>query len=545
MKQILNRTELDQELDQAIDLIANVVKTTLGPGGRNIILERQGQATDGTPLAPRITKDGVSVARECYDSNPTINSIMQVVKETCKKTNADAGDGTTTAITLAQAIYHSAKNVIEKEGYNPQTIKTEIEVTMREVLEQLDSLAQPVTKEMISEVATLSANGDVEAGNAIAEAFDHVGVEGVVVIDEGIGLGLSINKVDGYQFDRGVVRDNLFNNESRTAFEITSDYETEAESGVAVVVYDGPVKSMNDIIPVLKLLAGANEEGQATNPMPPVLFIANEFSLDVINFMIIQRADQGFEFCAVKGPHTTNVRSGYYEDIAYYTGGTALGNGKRGLRDATLDDVGYVKRVVSNSRTTTLYDGAGDEDAVLERVSQLKVQKEGAPSPYDESVFADRIAAITSGVAKIGVGGATDIEIKERYDRIEDALNAARSAIEEGVIAGGGSTLLRIANELGRKDEPTVGDRIMVDSISAPFVQILNNIGIEDVADIEGDLLDNANSVYDSRNLEIIDCWEAGILDPVKVTKKALENAVSIAGLLITAGGAVVLKGAQ
>ena len=265
--------------------------------------------------------------------------------------------------------------------------------------------------------------------------------------------------------------------------------------------------------------------------------MANEFSQEVISWLLIQKNDGGMQFCAVKGPHATTVRSGYYDDIAIMSGGTRLGNGGATLENATLDDIGEVERVVIDKYTTTFYDGQGDEDEMLKRVEQLRAMKTKAESPYDEQILSDRIGALTQGIAKIGVGGATDMEIKEKYDRIEDALNSARAAIEEGVIPGGGVTLLKIAVEMEAK---SIGHKILKTALKSPFYQILANIEHEISQEEFEAVMKDKNAVYDARNKVVVDAMAAGIIDPVKVTRTGLENAVSIAALLSTAGGGIV-----
>jgi chaperonin GroEL len=272
--------------------------------------------------------------------------------------------------------------------------------------------------------------------------------------------------------------------------------------------------------------------------MGPVVIMANEFSSDALTWLLIQKTDAGMVVAPIIGPHVTHVRTGYYDDLAVYSGATRLGNGSRNLESITEDDIGLIGKVVSDKYKTTLYDGQGAEDEILARVDQLKANKETAESPYDAQVLNDRIASLTSGVAKIGVGGTTEFEIKEKYDRIEDALNAARAAIQEGVVAGGGATLLRIAN--GMDQSKSVGHRILKAALCAPFNQILENIEYTITEEDKKEILDNKNKIFDARNKKVKNAMTSGIIDPVKVTRTALENAVSIASLLATAGGAII-----
>lgn len=534
-KQIINAANLVQPKLSGMATLAGIVKRTLGPGGLPIIIARVGQALDGSPIGPKITKDGVSVAEECSSSDEVEDVVIQAVKAICKKTNIEAGDGTTTAIVLGEAILEAAEAALKADpSLNPQLVKEEIEKAGAEVVAQLKATATKVSDmKSIEEVATISANGEQAIGKIIRQAFEHVGAEGVVTVDEGAGTTVTLEKVEGYRFNRGAQsRTDFFNNKDRTHYE--------AEKA-AIVFFDGKIINFTDIIPALQLLAAVNDEGIPTKKLPPVVFVANEFSRDVIQFMLIQKMERGMQLCAVEGPHMTHVRSGYYDDMAAYTGGNRLGNGAHGLSAIEEDDVGYVDKIVIDQYKTTLYGGEGSEDAILERVDQLTAAKARAESPYDVQVINDRIAALTGGIAKICVGGVTELEIKEKYDRIEDALNASRAAIQEGVVAGGGVALLRIARNLPMS---SVGNEIMMKALEAPFRQILTNVGLDKtrIDDLIIEVLKNEGCAYDARDKKIKNAFEAGIIDPAKVTRTALENAVSIAGLLSTAGGAIIFK---
>lgn len=535
-KDIINKEELNGPKVTGMAKIAGVVKQTLGPGGLLVMIERIGQSLDGSPLGPKITKDGVSVAEECASPNKEEDIIIQAVKAICRKTNSDAGDGTTTAIVLGEAILNETMKALKSDkSLNPQLVKLSVEATAKRVIEDLKKLASPIDgTEKIKQVATISANGDETIGAIIAEAFDHVGAEGVVTVDEGQTNQVTLELVDGYQFKRGAEsRDNFFNNETRTQFEAKN---------AAVILYDGNVDSMAKLLPVINNVFGVNAEGLPTKELRPIVIVANNFTSEVLQFMLIQKMEGKITMCPVRGPHMTHVRTGYYDDLAYYTGGTRLGNGARALSAITDDDVGLAGRIIISKYKTTIYDGQGDEDEILQRVDQLKALKAVAESPYDAQILNDRLAALTGGVAKIGVGGQTELEIKEKYDRIEDALNAARAAIQEGVVAGGGSTLFRIAEHLDCVDEPSVGEQILREALKAPYQQILENIGVEPTPDIAKKLIKNKNLVYDARNKELVDAFEAGIIDPVKVTRSALENAVSISSLISSAGGAIIYQ---
>lgn len=534
-KQIISAQDLLKPKLSGVSKLAGIVKKTLGPGGLPIMIERVGQALDGSPLGPKITKDGVSVAEECASDDKVEDLVIQAVKAICKKTNADAGDGTTTAIVLGEAILEQAQIALNADpSLNPQLVKEEMDKASILVVEELKKMATLITdKKLIEEVATISANGDRSIGVIIRKAFEHVGAEGVVTVDEGSGTDVTLEVVEGYRFNRGAQsRSDFFNNKDRTRYE--------AEKA-AIIFFDGKILNFTDLIPAIQILAGVDADGQATKQLPPLIFVANEFSRDAIQFMLMQKIERGMQLCAVEGPHMSHVRSGYYDDMAAYTGGSRLGNGAKSLKAIEEDDVGYVDKVLIDQYKTTFYGGQGSEDAILERVDQLKATKVNAESPYDAQVLNDRIASLTNGIAKIGVGGTTELEIKEKYDRIEDALNASRAAIQEGVVPGGGVALLKIANSM----QPTsVGAKILREALQSPFKQILLNVGMKEDAinDLIATILESDGCVYDARDKKIKNAFEAGIIDPVKVTRTALENAVSIAGLLSTAGGAIIYQ---
>ncbi len=532
-KRIINKNQLSPKIKEGIEEIASIVKRTLGPGGLPIIIERRGQALDGGPLSPKITKDGVSVAEECFSTDPEKDLIIQTVKSICKKTNTNAGDGTTTAIVLGEAILKEALKLLEDDNsLNPQLVKEDLEKTALKVISDLKEVAIKVKDmETIKNVATISANGDEEVGDIIKEAFEAVGAEGVVTVDEGHSTKITLDVVEGYQFDRGA--------EAREAFFNSADNQSFEAEKAAILVYDGKLLNPNELLAALEKLVGMNEEGRPTREMPPLLVVANEFSPQVIQFLMRNKIDGGMQLCAVRGPHMTHVRAAYYEDIAIMTGATKLGANSRNLMNAEYDDFGLVDRVLVSKYKTTLYEGQGDEEEILKRVELLKAAKAAAETPYDAQIISDRIAALTNGIAKIGVGGVTELEIKEKYDRIEDALNAARAAIQEGIIPGGGIALYKLSKKLnGVTGSP--GEVILSKALKAPLKQILENIGLSLTSELDSELEGSDKIVFDARNKEFKDCLEAGIIDPIKVTRTALENAVSIASLLSTSGGGII-----
>lgn len=540
-KKIVTRDELMGPKIRGLTQIAGIVKRTLGPGGLPIIIQRTGQALDGSPQGPKITKDGVSVADECSSPIEEEDIIIQAIKGICKKTVTAAGDGTTTAIVLGEAIVRAMEDELAADkSLNPQLVKESVEEASREVIKQLKKIATKVkTNKMIEQVATISANGDRSVGEIIAKAFEHVGAEGVVTVDEGKTNKVTLDLVDGYQFNRGVEGLNaFFNDQYKTRF------ETKNGEKASIVIYDGRLNNYTQLISMFNILQGLKEapNGQMvqTKKIPPLVIMANEFSSEVLQFLLVQKQDAGLEVAPITGPHVTHVRTGYYDDLAVYTGATRMGNGSRNLESIEPEDIGEISRVISDKYKTTFYEGMGDEEEVIKRVDQLKAGRADAESPYDAQVFNDRIAALTAGVAKIGVGGITEFEIKEKYDRIEDALNAARAAIQEGVVPGGGSTLLRISNKIDM--DKSIGHKILKRALIAPFNQILENIAYTISLDDYETIIKDNRKTFDARNKKVKNALTAGIIDPVKVTRTALENAVSIAGLLATAGGAIIYK---
>lgn len=537
-KKILNRSEIQPHIKEGMNQITSIVAATLGPGGLPILIQRTGQQLNGEPLGPMATKDGVSVANECSSPFPEVDVVIQAVKDVCRKTNKEAGDGTTTAIVLGKAVMDSALKQIEDLKMNPQEVKNSIEKASLRIDEYLKSLAIPCKEiEMIEHVARISANGDSEISSVIRGAFEAVGAEGVITVDEGGSRDHSLEVVNGFQFKRGAeAQDNFFNNESGTKFE---------SENVHVIIYDGKMQETRALLNCLEVLYK-----QYQGKMPALLFIANEFSQDVVHALKIFRAEQGLSVCVVRGPHTTTVRSAMYDDIAVFLGGNKLGNGNRNLMNIEMDDIGIAKKVSIDKYTTTFFDGQGDEEYVIKRVDALKAQRSLAESPYDGAILSDRIAALSEGIAKIGVGGSTDFEIKEKYHRIEDAVNAARAAVEEGIIPGGGVTLLRLANVLSEAvsdpgKPPTVGEVVLAEALKAPFRQILSNLGMSDskILEIEEKVLKaEKDTTFDGVSLEVVKAFEAGIVDPVKVTRSALKNAISICSLLSTCGGSIIYE---
>lgn len=542
-KKITSKEEMFVKLKEGISLIAAIVKRTLGPGGLPILIERAGQNLEGDPLEPMITKDGVTVAGECWHPDAEVDLTIQTVKAICKKTNRIAGDGTTTAIVLGESIFLETLKELEKDStLNPQLVREKVQASSLRVIEELNKVSVGVEDlDTIERVANISANGEKEIGKVIREAFDHVGPDGVVTIDEGSISETTIQKVEGFQFQRGAeAQERFFNNKEQTKFE--------AEN-VLVILYDGRINHNGQLIPIINKIFMAHKKIGAPS-IPPILVIANEFSVDTIQLLLVNRAEAQMSVCAVKGPNTTTVRTQMLDDMAVYLGAQRLGNGNKALEAADFDivkdsegkpqyvgDVGFVKTAVVDRYSTTFYSGGGEDSKVQERIEQLKASKEYTFSEYDRSLISDRVAALSRGIAKILVGGRTELEIKEKYHRIEDALNSSRAAIEGGVIPGGGAALYRIAYAL--RSSTDLGDQILSKALAAPIIQIIENIGLDYAQVGLMGLLDDPKLVYDARDRKFVDSFEAGIIDPLKVTVTALQNAISIAGLLATCGGAI------
>lgn len=527
-KQILSKEEMQGPILEGFSKMAAIVAQTLGPGGLPILIQRDGQKPNGDPLGPMITKDGVTVAKECSSPDPAVDVVLQAIKDICDKTNKMVGDGTTTSIVLGHAILKEALEFINQSHSNPQTIRNELEASLKDICARLDQMSIPCTSmDMVEHVATISANGDKSIGSLVRKAYESVGAEGVITVDEGSGKEHTIQIVSGYQFQKGAeAQERFFNNETNTRYESENTH---------VIIYDGKLQEPKEVSDILNLIYKNN-----SGNMPPVLFIANDFDPFVTQMMLMSRAEAALKVCAVKGPHATTVRTQFYEDMTTYLGGYKFGNGNRSLANCEYEDIGIAGKVVIDKYTTTLYDGQGTEEAVFARIDQLKAQKLIAESPYDASIIADRISYLGEGIAKIGVGGLTDLEIKEAYHRIEDAVNASKVAIEDGIVPGGGVTLMNIAFELEGK---TSGELILKKALQAPMLQIAKNLGrkpedalltyIEHINGYEG-------LTFDGVSGQIVAAIEAGIVDPTKVTKSALSTAVSIAALMSTTGGAII-----
>ncbi len=510
------RTKLRSGLNQ----LADAVKVTLGPRGRNVAIDKKFGA-------PMVTKDGVSVAKEIELKDPIENMGAQMVKEVASKTADNAGDGTTTATVLAQSIFNEGiKNVTA--GSNPMELKRGIEEAVKVVVEDLKKLSKEVSSNNeIKQVATLSANGDDEIGSIIAEAMDKVGKDGVITVEEARGIETYLETVEGMQFDRGYQSPYFVTDSDNMTVELEDPY---------ILLYDKKVSSMKDLLPTLEAVVQTNR---------PLLIISEEVEGEALATLVVNKLRGSLKIAAVKAPGFGDRRKAMLEDIAILTGGTVVSE-ERGykLEGTTIDMLGQAKKVTIDKDNTTIVDGAGNADNIKARVNQIKQQIENTTSDYDKEKLNERLAKLAGGVAVIYVGAATEVEMKEKKDRVDDALHATRAAVEEGIVPGGGVALIRsIASlEQGRggihddllKGDVGVGVSIVRRALEEPLRTIVHNAGLEGAV-IINKIRDNEGDFgYNARTGEYGSFYEMGVVDPTKVTRSALENAASIAGLLLT-----------
>ncbi len=498
-----------------VDTLANAVKTTLGPKGRNVVIDKSFGA-------PRITKDGVTVAKEIELKDKFQNMGAQMVKEVASRTNDVAGDGTTTATVLAQAIIREGLKSVAA-GMNPMDLKRGIDLATANVVEQLKARTKDVTtSEEIEQVGTISANGEVQVGKDIAEAMEKVGKEGVITVEEAKGLESELDVVEGMQFDRGYLSPYFVTNTEK----MTADLESPL-----ILLHE---KKLSNLQPMLPLLEAVVQSGK------PLLIIAEDIEGEALATLVVNKLRGGLKVAAVKAPGFGDRRKAMLEDIAILTGGQVISEdlGIK-LENVTLDMLGSAKRVNITKEETTIVDGVGAADDIKARCEQIKAQIEVTSSDYDKEKLQERLAKLSGGVAVIKVGGATEVEVKERKDRVDDALHATRAAVEEGIVAGGGTALLYATKALdgltGANDEQTKGIDIIRRALQAPLRQIAENAGV-DGAVVAGKLLeqDDVNFGFDAQTEEYTDLVAKGIIDPTKVVRTALQDAASIGGLVIT-----------
>jgi chaperonin GroEL len=508
---------------RGVDILANAVKVTLGPKGRNVVIEKSFGA-------PRITKDGVTVAKEIELEDKFENMGAQMLREVASKTADLAGDGTTTATVLAQAIVREgAKSVAA--GANPMDLKRGIDLAVQAVVDELKKKSKKVTSnDEIAQVGTISANGDKEIGDKIAEAMKRVGNEGVITVEESKSLETELDVVEGMQFDRGYLSPYFITNADKMIAELDSPY---------ILIHEKKLSGLQAMLPVLEAVVQTGK---------PLLIIAEDVEGEALATLVVNKLRGGLKVAAVKAPGFGDRRKAMLEDIAILTGGTVISEdlGIK-LETVTLDMLGRAKRVTIDKENTTVVDGAGKKADIDARVKQIKAQIEETTSDYDREKLQERLAKLAGGVAVIKVGGATEVEVKERKDRVDDALHATRAAVEEGIVPGGGVALLRSIKALdsleSSNEDQKVGITIVRRALQSPARQIFTNAG-EDGSVVAGKILENSkyNFGFNAQSGEYVDLVAAGVIDPAKVVRCALQDAASVAGLLITTEAMVADK---
>ncbi len=508
-------------LKRGVDALANAVKVTLGPKGRNVIISKSFGA-------PHVTKDGVTVAKEVELADALENMGEQMVKEVASKTNDLAGDGTTTATVLAQAIVKEGlKNVAA--GANPMDLKRGIDKAVEAIVADLSKQTQEVgsTTEKIKQVASISANNDEVIGELIAEAFGKVGKEGVITVEEAKGTDTYVDVVEGMQFDRGYLSPYFVTNPEKMETEFENPY---------ILLYDKKISSLKELLPVLEPVA---QSGKA------LLIIAEDVDGEALSTLVVNKLRGALKIAAVKAPGFGDRRKAMLEDIAILTGGTVIAE-ESGytLENATLEMLGTAERVSIDKDNTTIVNGAGDSDMIKNRVNQIKAQMETTTSDYDREKLQERLAKLAGGVAVLYVGAASEVEMKEKKDRVDDALHATRAAVEEGIVAGGGVALLRAKAALTSVDalnaDEKTGIQIVARAIESPLRTIVENAGLEGSVIVAKVGEASGNYGYNAKTDEYVDMLAAGIIDPKKVTRVALENAASVAGMILTTECALV-----
>ncbi len=503
-----------QRMLKGVNTLANAVKITLGPKGRNVVLDKSFGA-------PTVTKDGVSVAKEIELKDKFENMGAQMVKEVASKTSDIAGDGTTTATVLAQSIVTEGLKSVAA-GMNPMDLKRGIDKAVVAVVEELEKNSKPCNDEKsIAQVGTISANDDSAVGEIIAEAMNKVGKEGVITVEEGSGLDNELDVVEGMQFDRGYLSPYFINNQQSMSVELEEPY---------IMLHDKKVSNIRDLLPILEAVAKSGR---------PLLIIAEDVEGEALATLVVNTIRGIVKVAAVKAPGFGDRRKAMLEDLATLTGGTAISE-EVGLtlEKVGLDDLGTAKRIVITKDDTTVIDGAGKASDIEARINQVRQQIENSTSDYDREKLQERVAKLAGGVAVIKVGAATEIEMKEKKARVEDALHSTRAAVEEGVVPGGGVALLRALKAIdgmkGNNEDQNIGINIIRRSLQEPLRQIVNNAGGEASVVVNEVLNRKDNEGYNAATGEYGDMIKMGILDPTKVTRSALQNAASIAGLLVT-----------
>ncbi|MEK0418141.1 MAG: molecular chaperone GroEL [Pseudomonadota bacterium] len=513
-KDVIFGADARHRMVEGVNILANAVKVTLGPKGRNVVLERSFGA-------PTVTKDGVSVAKEIELKDKLQNMGAQMVKEVASKTSDNAGDGTTTATVLAQAIVREGMKYVAA-GMNPMDLKRGIDKAVTALTEQLKKATKPTTtSKEISQVGSISANSDESIGQIIADAMDKVGKTGVITVEDGKSLNNELDVVEGMQFDRGYLSPYFINTPEKQSAILENPY---------VLLHDKKISNIRELLPALEAVAKSGR---------PLLIIAEEVDGEALATLVVNTIRGVLKVCAVKAPGFGDRRKAMLEDIAILTGGKVIAE-EVGLtlEKVTLADLGQAKRVEVGKENTTIIDGAGKEADIKARVNQIQVQIEEATSDYDREKLQERTAKLAGGVAVIKVGAATDVEMKEKKARVEDALHATRAAVEEGIVAGGGVALLRaragIGSLKGDNHDQDAGIKIVLRAVEQPLREIVANAGDEPSVVVNKVLEGKGNYGYNAANGTYGDMIDMGILDPTKVTRTALQNAASVAGLMLT-----------
>ncbi|MBN9669068.1 chaperonin GroEL [Roseibium aggregatum] len=514
-KEVKFSSDARERMLRGVDTLANAVKVTLGPKGRNVVLDKAFGA-------PRITKDGVSVAKEIELEDKFENMGAQMVREVASKTNDIAGDGTTTATVLAQAIVKEGAKAVAA-GMNPMDLKRGVDLAAAEAVKALEAASKTITtSEEVAQVGTISANGDTQVGKDIAEAMQKVGNEGVITVEEAKSLETELEVVEGMQFDRGYLSPYFVTNAEKMLADLEKPY---------ILLHEKKLSNLQAMLPILEAVVQSSR---------PLIIIAEDVEGEALATLVVNKLRGGLKIAAVKAPGFGDRRKAMLEDIAILTGGTVISEdlGIK-LENVTLDMLGTAEKVTITKENTTIVDGAGSKDDIQGRVSQIKAQIEETTSDYDREKLQERLAKLAGGVAVIRVGGATEIEVKEKKDRVDDALNATRAAVEEGIVPGGGTALLRAKKAVeglaSDNADIAAGIKIVLRALEAPIRQIAENAGVEGSI-VVGKIQENADDTFgfNAQTEEFVNMIEAGIIDPTKVVRTALQDAASVAGLLIT-----------
>jgi chaperonin GroEL len=520
-KEIKYDMKAREKMMKGVDTLADAVKVTLGPKGRNVLIEKSFGS-------PKVTKDGVTVAKEIELEDKFENMGAQMVKEVASKTSDVAGDSTTTATLLAQAIYREGSKLVAA-GSNPMAIKRGIEKAVEKVVDELRKISVPTKeKKEIAQVGTISANNDSTIGEIISEAMEKVGKEGVITVEEAKGMGTTLEIVEGMQFDRGYLSPYFVTDAEKMEAHLDEPY---------ILLHEKKISAMKDLVPILEQIAKMGK---------PLLLIAEDVEGEALATLVVNKIRGTLKCVAVKAPGFGDRRKAMLEDIAILTGGRVISEdlGIK-LENVTLNDLGTAKRVTVDKDNTTIVDGGGSRDALEGRVKQIRVQIDETTSDYDREKLQERLAKLIGGVAVINVGAATEAEMKEKKDRVEDALNATRAAVEEGIVAGGGVALVRAAKALEKvklPGEEQLGVQLINRALEEPVRQIANNAGFEGSVVVQKVMEGKDNFGFNAETGEYEDLLKAGIIDPTKVTRFAIQNAASVAGLLMTTEAMVAEK---